>query len=487
MIAVLWAAALVLLFVVLLRVFGLVPRSREVIDVSRRSLAVIRDPALDDRAKETTLQANTVVLFRHFGVLALGGAAALLIPAAVLVAADAVGWASLDAVVDASMSPAFLVTTGVVALIALALPSRSDAAAGEDYSATDRTLHRLAFRTREPQIAVADLEDRIFRKPLAASDAGEPVFITALPRAGTTLLLEIFAASPEFASHLYRDMPFVLTPLLWNALSSRFQRESRDRERAHGDGMRISADSPEALEEVLWMAFHPDRYTADRIRPWSEPPDPEFATFFRGHTRKIVLLRGAGGGDGPGRYVSKNNLNVARIEVLRQLFPRAPIVVPFRDPRIHAASLLRQHLNFLAIHERDSFAREYMREIGHFDFGANLAPIDFGGWLDDGGPRDAGTLSFWLEYWVAAYRYLLDRRGDLLFVGYDDFCRTPEPTLRSLAAATGASDPEALLAAARRVRPPGTTDVDLAGVSSELQRRAADLHEELRARAIVQS
>ena len=162
-------------------------------------------------------------------------------------------------------------------------------------------------------------------------------------------------------------------------------------------------------------------------------------------------------------------------------------MVPFRDPRIHAASLLRQHLNFLAIHERDPFAREYMREIGHFDFGANLAPIDFGGWLDDGGPRDAGTLSFWLEYWVAAYRHLFDRRGDLLLVGYDDFCRAPEPTLRSLAVATGASDPEALLAAGRRVRSPGTTDVDLAGVSSDLQRRAADLHEELRARAIVQS
>lgn len=42
-----------------------------------------------------------------------------------------------------------------------------------------------------------------------------------------------------------------------------------------------------------------------------------------------------------------------------------------------AASLLRQHQNFLDLHERDKFACKYMKAIGHFDFGKNLKPIDF--------------------------------------------------------------------------------------------------------------
>jgi hypothetical protein len=48
----------------------------------------------------------------------------------------------------------------------------------------------------------------------------------------------------------------------------------------------------------------------------------------------------------------------------------------------HCASLLRQHLNFLEIHRRGPFAKSYMEGIGHVDFGANLRPVDFDGWLD---------------------------------------------------------------------------------------------------------
>ncbi len=32
------------------------------------------------------------------------------------------------------------------------------------------------------------------------------------------------------------------------------------------------------------------------------------------------------------------------------------------------------------MHARDPFARRYMEAIGHYDFGANLRPIDFDGW-----------------------------------------------------------------------------------------------------------
>src|SRR5690606_32311264 len=100
---------------------------------------------------------------------------------------------------------------------------------------------------------------------------------------------------------------------------------------------------------------------------------------------------------------SKNNLNIARTGWLLEHFPDARIIVPFREPTEHAASLLRQHKNFLARHRDDPFTLEYMTAIGHFDFGENLRPINFNDWLATAAELDPTTLDFWLAYWVAAY------------------------------------------------------------------------------------
>ena len=177
-------------------------------------------------------------------------------------------------------------------------------------------------------------------------EVDRPVFITSLPRAGTTLLLEIVASLDAFTSHTYRDMPFLITPMLWHSISRPFQRPGTVVERAHGDGMTVGYDSPEAFEELLWRAFWPGKYLRDRIEPWqADDLDPygEFEQFMMRHIRKLMALRA---GSRPARYVSKNNANVARIPKIRQLFPDAVILVPFRNPVDHAGSMLRQHLRF---------------------------------------------------------------------------------------------------------------------------------------------
>lgn len=486
MIDVALAAAVVLLFVGLLRAFGLVDNSQEVIRLSTTSLGVLRDPHLPDDKKEKALQANTLRLFRHFIFLALGGAAALTIPLVLLWLGDALGWVSLDDVLAASLSPAFLIVAGVVALIAMFLPRRDateypDSAA---YSLADRTVHRLAFRTRDAQIAVASVEDGLFGKRFERCDSDRPVFITGLPRAGTTLLLEILAATPEFASHRYRDMPFVLTPLLWEMTAGRFRRTTASQERAHGDGMRIGPDSPEALEEVLWLAFEGDQYESDRIRPWGDRVHPEFEAFFRSHLKKIILIRDPDDADCTRRYVSKNNLNIARTGLLLSLFPDCRILVPFRDPMSQAASLLRQHLHFLGIHGRDAFAKEYMRKIGHFDFGENLRPVDFDGWYDRC-QSEPDQFAFWVEYWTATYRHLLDSGEKLLFVGYDALCQRPEAVLRAVARAIDSADVQGLASLHRRLHRPTEHGMDLGGVPEALQRRARGVHEGLEAVALA--
>jgi hypothetical protein len=322
------------------------------------------------------------------------------------------------------------------------------------YSIVERLLHRLAFATRRAQIGLGDLEDMLFRARLARYALDRPLFITALPRAGTTLLLELCVASGAFASHTYRHMPFVLVPMLWDRVSRGFRRDDAPRERAHGDGMLVSADSPEAFEEMAWMAFWPKHYRRDRIAPW--------------------------------RYASKNNLNIARIAWLARHFPDALVVIPFRDPLQQCASLHRQHLNFLGIHRRDAFAKRYMQGIGHFEFGADLRPVDFDGWLDRATHRDPREMGFWLEYWCAAYRSLLAAATDRVrLLDYDALCADPGAGLERLAQFIQVEPQGALLAQAARIRAPSPHDIDGASFDDKLVEEATALHARLAALSLV--
>ena len=75
------------------------------------------------------------------------------------------------------------------------------------------------------------------------------VFVAGVARSGTTILLNAIYDSDEFASLSYADMPFVLAPNLWSKISSTSKHLIK--ERAHGDGIKVSSDSPEAFEEVF--------------------------------------------------------------------------------------------------------------------------------------------------------------------------------------------------------------------------------------------
>ena len=377
----------------------------------------------------------------------------------------------------------------------------------------DRLLHRLAFSNVEAQKGLAGLESRIFAERLRDVEIDRPVFIAALPRAGTTVLLEILAALGPFATHTYRDMPFPLSPLLWNALSRRFRVPGAVVERAHGDGMTIGADSPEAFDEVAWRAFWPEKYLGDRIEPWTAADRDAgrgFASFFKAHVARVIALHPDGAGS-PVRYLSKNNANLARIPRIVQLFPDAAVLVPFRNPLDHAASMLRQHRNFLRVHAREPFTRRYMADVGHYEFGANLRPIDFGGWLGAPSPGKpatmapanrqgrpeahsarAHTVNFWLRYWQAAYEHALamtggamtggaDAGGNVVFLSYDALCADPAPSLRRIGEALGIG--AALDPAASRFRAPTRYPGEAANAEPRLLDAASALHRELLTRA----
>jgi hypothetical protein len=352
------------------------------------------------------------------------------------------------------------------------------------YGAVARWLHRIAFASWPIQAALGDVEEKAFAPQLKTAEFARPVFVAGLPRAGSTLLLELIESTGEFASYSYRDMPFLLAPMLWRRLSRSHRQAMAPRERAHGDGMSVNADSPEAFEEVVWRAFWPEHYRRRSITPWGARRDPEFDAFFRLQARKIIAIR-RDERPSAARYLSKANGNIARLPYLRSLAPDAVVIVPFRDPVQQARSLLSQHLRFLEVHAQDPFARRYMSGIGHYDFGSDLRPIDFGGWLASNA-LDPGGLDFWLAYWTQAYGAVLDQDTTLDVLSYEAFCEAPREAAAALGALLGLQDPAALEAHVARVHPP-RAPAEPVQADASLLADARRVHDRLMARSVVGS
>ncbi len=351
------------------------------------------------------------------------------------------------------------------------------------YSALDKLLHRVAFASDKMQTVLAELEDDLYRKQIAAQTIQAPVFIAALPRAGTTTLLELCVATRAFTSHTYRQMPFIHVPLLWHKFAQRFAANQEKHERAHGDGIYINVDSPEAFEEVIWKSFWKTQYQPSCIEPWQETANVAFDTYFKRHICKLLTL-----GNQPGlRYLSKNNLNIARLSYLAKLFDDAVIVVLFREPANHALSLHNQHLRFCSLHEKDGFARQYMADIGHFDFGLNLRPINFAQWFEQRQNRDNKDVFFWLEYWLNSYRYLLSHTTPALhFVSYDRLCENPTTGLEQLAGVLRLNEPRALINQAEKINKPAIKTLAAESPAQQsLLNEASALYAQLCERSII--
>ena len=289
------------------------------------------------------------------------------------------------------------------------------------YGRAARLLHRLVLGYAPLGELLLDLDSAYSRPDTGAVRAGRHLFIAGLPRSGSSALLRRLYASGAFASHTYRDMPFVLAPALWGALTRRYagtQAPARPRPRAHGDGLDHDYDTPEAFEEVFWRVLDAHAYQR-RGRLLPHEPTPEIGDAF---LRCIgVLLASRGGAHG--RYLSKNNGNILRLPALRRLLPASLLVVPFRDPVSQARSLRRQHRRALGAHRADPFVGAYMGWLGHHAFGPARRCYDLGAGEN---PYPPDALAHWLDTWNRVYGWLLDQApADALFVAYEDLCDHP--------------------------------------------------------------
>lgn len=419
---------------------NIVSLSKGLGEEAMQGISAMLDSELSDEVKEVRVRRAGITLLKGAWRLFWRFGAALAVAALPIMVGDVVGLTTADAVFSLMLRLDYIVGVSLAAILVgrffLRRKGRveSDANAPGPYSSADRFAHMLAFSGPKFHKVSAKVDDYAFRRRVPETETRPPIFVTSLARGGTTSVLNALSHVEGMATHRYRDMPFIAAPYLWNGLGGALRRDVAQVERAHGDGLTIGLDSPEAFDEIFWHLFWPEKYRDDRIGLWHATDlHSEAQSFFDTHFRKICHLRTSRSGDGttaPPRYLSKNNANIARLRLLHHLFPGSAVVVPIRHPGAHAWSMLRQHRNFLVRQAEDPFVLRYMRDIGHFEFGLLHRPLDFPELAVEGyGLEDP---NYWLAYWIAAFRDVAAQGDRCHFVVQDDLRARPNEVLSDL-------------------------------------------------------
>ena len=293
-------------------------------------------------------------------------------------------------------------------------------------------LHHLALGSNIIPELLFDIEIALFKKKLDKNNLKSHVFICGLPRSGTTILMRSLYETGQFASLTYRDMPFVISPNLWNKISGKNIKPSPAKERIHGDNINVNIDSPEALEEVFWRVkfqekyIYPDKLTVHEV---DEDTISEYRNFISLILNKYEKKL----------YLSKNNNNLLRLESILKAFPNSLILIPFREPIQQANSLLVQHQNFTKIQKEDKFVKKYMEYLVHYEFGAIHRPYEF--IKNSKISSYKNSIEYWLMQWINVYSYLVQKKfinsKNILYLNYEYLCENSLNVLKKISSKIG--------------------------------------------------
>lgn len=289
------------------------------------------------------------------------------------------------------------------------------------------------------------LESMVLDEQLEEIQVSQPVYVTGLARSGTTIMLEVLASHDDVVTHRYSDFPGLFTPYWWGKSSE--HSPAKLEERAHGDGLMVSQHSPEAMEEVLWMAHFDHLHDVDRCCVLdANCGNQAFEREYLEHIRKLLLLRSGT------RYVAKGNYNMSRLGYIQKILPDAKFIIPIRHPVTHIASLMKQHKLFCRGQQEHPRALDHLRRVGHFEFGLDRRPINLGdqdlvneiihNW------QEGAAVIGWARYWTMLYGWLEQQLATNPFlsartkiVRFEDLCSDPHSTLQSVLQFCNLEDP----------------------------------------------
>lgn len=286
------------------------------------------------------------------------------------------------------------------------------------HNSLDQLLHDTYLGSQSIAETSFEIESLFFgNTPLPK----ENIFITGLARSGTTSVFNYLFNSNEFGSLLYSDMPFLLMPNLWNSVPKK--KKTDKTERFHGDKIMVGNDSPEALDEFFWKVFLKNSYISKDALEINEIDD----AIIRKYEKYISLICHARKKD---KYLSKNNNSVLRLEQLLKLNNPTKIILLYRNPFDHAASLLKLHLKFSKQQQQDKFILRYFDYLGHHEFGLNQKIFNlYPNLKADNLSLNKEQLDFWLKTWIDYYSYIIENHADkITLISFEDICGFPEKT-----------------------------------------------------------
>ena len=247
----------------------------------------------------------------------------------------------------------------------------------QNYSNIQKFLHDFVLSKKIINKSLFELEKIIYLQNKDIKNQSH-VFITGLPRSGTTSLLNFLFSLDEYASLTYNNMPFILSP----NFSKLFHKKNiTKKERLHRDGINFDNNSPEALDEVFFD--NNEEFVKNELENYIQ----------------LILTCNK-----KSKYLSKNNLNYKRIDIIQSILSNAIFLIPIREPLQHANSLLNQHLHFSQLQKEDDFIRRYMNYLGHNEFGLNHKP-----WNKPIHFNDLNNINYWLEQWSLFYEFIFTK------------------------------------------------------------------------------
>jgi hypothetical protein len=336
------------------------------------------------------------------------------------------------------------------------VPSSSE---GYHTGLIDNILTRIATRYAGTMRSFGEWENRIMAGQIDRVEVKKPIFITGLARAGTTILLETLAKADGIATHRYRDFPFIMTPIFWNRFISLFATKQVPVERPHKDSIKITRESPDAFEEPIWQHFFPFLHDPTVLHELTrETSNRIFEKFYLEHIKKIMIIRKGS------RYLSKGNYNLTRIDYIGRIFADARFLIPIRHPLYHIESLVRQHLLFQDYAAQNPQVTEYLKAVGHYEFGPQRMPIC----LTHKGCNQVikmwengdGHLGYAIQ-WAEIYRFVSElhkREPDianrLLVIRYEDLCSDPLAEIQKVLNFVELGRNDSIVEAAQKIRSP---------------------------------
>ena len=291
-------------------------------------------------------------------------------------------------------------------------------------------------------VGLGNLESWMLASKLTEVRVDRPVYICGLPRAGTTISLQMLSEHPDVTTHKYADFLMPYTPYAWNWLFPKIPVDAMRKPvpRIHRDRIQVTRDSAEMGEEILWEHFFPYIHDEGRISVLDgHTSNPSFERFYREHLQKLLLSRGRP------RYASKAIMCVIRMQYLLRMFPDARFLLYVRNPVDHVASLLKQDRIWDELDRDDPRQIEIIELTGHHEFGSRqiMANVGDASVLEEiHRLRDAGrTVRARARYWSYMYDFVLKQIASdpalaraVCTVRYEDLCGNSEETIDRIVA-----------------------------------------------------